>query len=178
MAMAMAASAVPRRAWVMLRVFMLASSHRNNGDTISTGDTNYRTGRNRRSARNCLAESLAEAGHGLSELGLVSTGRDGAALEARHVAAGREGSIGIDRTIGDGEQHLPLLRRVGIRRDLDVAGRDRALELGGIIGDRAERQRQRTHALRDRNLLGDARSDLQRDVGKRLNFGLAMVILL
>ena len=58
---------------------------------------------------------------------------DGAALEARHVAAGREGGVAVDRPVGDAEQHLPLLRRIGSGRDLDLAGRDRTLELGAVL---------------------------------------------
>src|SRR6478609_6568308 len=111
--MATAASAVPRRARVMLRVFILASSHRNNGDTVAAGDTNHGSGRNRRGAAstsNCLANSLAEASHGLRQLGgrVVASG-NGAALKARHVAASCKGRVGIGRPIGDGEQHLPFL---------------------------------------------------------------------
>ena len=41
---ARAVSAVPRRARLLLRVFILASSHRNNGDIIAASDTNHRTG--------------------------------------------------------------------------------------------------------------------------------------
>jgi hypothetical protein len=54
-------------------------------------------------------------------------------------------------------------------RDFDVAGRDRALKLRRIVGDRAQRQRQRADALRNRDLLGDARRNFDRDVGEGLD---------
>ena len=67
--------------------------------------------------------------------------------------------------------------RIGARRDLDVAGGDRPLEFRRIVGDRAQRQRERADALRNRDLLGDARSDFERDVGESLDLGLAVIVL-
>src|SRR4029079_452086 len=75
------------------------------------------------------------------------------------------------------EEHLLLVSRIGPRRDLDVPSGNRPLEVRRVVGNRAQRQRQRTDALRDRDLLGDARSDFERDVGEGLHLGLAVVIL-
>src|SRR4029079_14758069 len=143
---AIAASAVPRRARRLISwIFMLASSHRNNGDFISARDADYWTRRDRDSAfaGQRAAKPLAEGGHGTCHLlASVGPGRDAAALKARHIAAGRERGVGVDRPIRKSEQHLALLRGAGIRGDLDVAGCNGALEFRAVAGDRAKRQRQ------------------------------------
>src|SRR3954468_18277476 len=104
---------------------MLVSSHRNDGDIVAARDPD--DGTRRRSA----PQGLPQARHGLRDLcGLIlRPGRDGTALETRYVSAGAVGRIGVGRTIGDGEQQLTLLRRIGARGDLDVACGDCALEL-------------------------------------------------
>src|SRR5690349_15577967 len=103
MAIARAANAVPRRArLVMLRYFILASSHRNDGDIVAASDADYWTSRHSCAARltaQRLTQALAEAGHRLRDLvGLAGlAGRDRAALEARHIAARAEGRVRIQR---------------------------------------------------------------------------------
>ena len=66
------------------------------------------------------------------------------------------------------EQHLPLGARIGIFRHLDLAGGDRALQLGIVVGERPQRQRQLADGLRDRDLLGDLRRRLEGDRGDGL----------
>ena len=93
--MAIAATAVPRRA----RLLMLLSLHlselpRSDRYLIAANDTNTVTAWTRRTRRgpDRLTESLADTAHGISHLA-AGASRDGAALEARHVAAGREGRV-------------------------------------------------------------------------------------
>src|SRR5687768_15130836 len=92
-----AASAVPSVArFIELRVIMLASSHRNERDTVAAGDANDRTDR--------------LAGHAC---GRIAPGRgivalpagDAAALETRDVAAHRIGRVGVGGLGVDREQH-------------------------------------------------------------------------
>src|SRR5438067_11988048 len=128
--MASTAIAVPRRArlW-MLRVFILAYSHRNNGDISAACDAHYWTGRDGGGSPTRRRSGSLLGGYR-------------AALEARHVAARREGRVAVDRPVGEGEQHLLFVRRVGVNRDLDVTGGNRTFEFGRVVGDRAKRQRQ------------------------------------
>src|SRR4029079_15332775 len=144
-AIARAAKAVPRRArHMVLRMFILASSHRNDGDVVAARDANDWTGIGRRACRagrggtatDCAGKIVERAE---SLVGLVgSAGRDAAALEARDVTTRGVGRVAVARAIGHGEQHLALLRRVGVGRHLDFARGDRALEVGGIVGERAQ----------------------------------------
>ena len=84
---ASAARAVPRRARRRMEILViLASSHRNDGDSVAASDADHRTGRHRRRPPDraaCGANWSALAGR-LRD----GAGRDAAALEARHVAAG------------------------------------------------------------------------------------------
>src|ERR1051326_5463575 len=106
--MASAASAGPRRArLVMLRVFILASSHRNNGYIIAPSNLDARAAHHRSTRAGRTGRSLR------SRLRW-----NGAALEARHVAAGREGGVGVDRLVGAMEGHLILLVWTGLDRAL------------------------------------------------------------
>src|SRR5437899_7900215 len=84
--MASAASAVPRRArLLMLRVFILASSRR---IIVAANHADAAVGRVRSTRTGCT--SCTRGGH------LRRLGGYRAALEARHVAAGREGGVGVD----------------------------------------------------------------------------------
>src|SRR5215213_3427833 len=111
---ARAAIAVPRRARrVILRLYILASSHRNDGDFIAARDSHDWAGRGCGTTRSTGRPRRTRL--------VQRLGRYSATLEARHVSARSKGSVGVDRTVGHREQQLTLLRRVGILRDLHVA---------------------------------------------------------
>src|SRR4029078_10774460 len=105
-------------------MFILASSHRNDGDTIAASDADHGTRRR--------TGGIVDGGSHLRAL-RGRLGRDGSALEARHVAAGPESRVAFVRTVRIGEQHLALLRRAGVRRDLDVPGRNGTLEIRASV---------------------------------------------
>src|SRR5689334_17916365 len=97
-AIARAAKAVPRRARQMvLELFILASSHRNDGDIVAACDANDGASVGRSSAGSggrgrSTAKRAGEIVQGAERLvGFVlGAGRDAAALEPRHVATSGE----------------------------------------------------------------------------------------
>src|SRR5262245_51230188 len=117
MLMARAARAVPRRAWRRTEILViLASSHRNDGDTIAASDTNDRAGGHGHAGHRSTARGVG---------GIICIARairrlrgDAAALEARHVTTGYEGRVVVRRPIGNCQQHLTLFRRIGAGRYL------------------------------------------------------------
>src|SRR3546814_6279856 len=79
--------------------------------------------------------------------------------EARDAAAGRRRGTARHRPSGDLRQHLFLRGGAAARRHVDLARRDGGFEIAARFGERAQRERQRSHILGDR--------DLFRDVGRR-----------
>src|SRR5437764_13890637 len=129
----------------MLKLFILTNSRGYNGDIIAACDPHDRSGRGSGSASlagDGRRNSLAKSGHGRSHLlgWAASLAGDGLALETRDVAAGAVSGGAVDRSVLEREQHRLLLGRIGIVRDLDVAGRNRPLEIRAVVGDRAQRQ--------------------------------------
>src|SRR5688500_11326301 len=122
MPIASAARAVPRRTRLRLvMLFILTGSHRNFSDTIAAGNADDGAGRNR-----CGSTCAGRRSGAL---------RDAGALEARNLAAGCEGRVGVLRAIGDRKQQAALVGRVGAGRKLHLAAGDSALQLRRIVGD-------------------------------------------
>src|SRR3954471_5824452 len=169
-----AASAVPIEArFILLLLIILSGSHRNKRDCVAAGDADDRTERP-------IAGNAARGGAASRRRGIIAfrprTARDGAALEAGDVGADREGGVAVDRAAGDDEQHMPLGAGLGIGRSRDLARGDRPLELGIVVGERAQRQRQLADGLCHRDLLGDLRGRLERHRGGALRDLVAMLV--
>src|SRR4051812_9999666 len=116
-----AAEAVPTETRLRKLVLcILLGSDRNEGDGSAAGDADDGAGgdglagRSLRLAADRAGQRGDRSGHvvGRVDLAVLALGRDGAALEAGDIGADRVGWAGVDRMVGDREQHLAL--RLGI----------------------------------------------------------------
>ncbi len=99
-----------------------------------------------------------------------------AALEARHIGAGSEAAGTFHRASRDACHHFLFGLRIAVGRHIHLAVGDRLLEIALVVGDRAQRQRELPHGLRDGDLFGDLGRRLDRDVRIGGDDGVALVV--
>ena len=68
--------------------------------------------------------------------------RGAATLEPRHIGAGDECRIAVERLRRDVQRQLSIRLWITARRNIDLTGGDGALEFGCVVGDRAQAERQ------------------------------------
>ena len=154
-----------RRGSGSLLLIILLASHRNDGDIVAARDADDRADRLRDAARRRRRPGTAAAL--LPSLAAAGRARCGAGSATRRRRWCRSCCVSIGWLAMASSICLLGLGIVAVGH-LDLAGGDRALQLGIVVGERAQRQRQLAERLRDRDLLGDLRRRLERHVGDGL----------